>query len=203
MTRHSMRSLFFFVSVFILCLCISGSVETAFCADKVATWVGGVGNWSEFDKWDIGEAPNNNTVTYDVIINNGTVTLDSDVTVEKLIASDSEIIIAPFTLTTNDFVNMNWDSPFFWDGEILSSNNNGGSLSSNSIIGGGAVNISGDIDRGHISIPPSGITVISGFLSFEGLQYGQLTLVPEPISSILFLLGSAVLGVFGYKRKRA
>ncbi len=46
-------------------------VTNAFADHKVATWLGGTGNWSDPTKWNIGEVPNNGVDTYDVVINSG------------------------------------------------------------------------------------------------------------------------------------
>jgi hypothetical protein len=57
----------------------------ALSADVSATWLGGIGNWSNALQWDTNpNYPNNNSVTYDATINSGAVTLNQNITIQRL-----------------------------------------------------------------------------------------------------------------------
>ena len=71
-------------------------------ADIISTWDGSGNNWSDIAHWDSNPLfPNNNGQTFDAIINNGTVTLDLDIEIEKFTHTGG-VIAGDFDLTVVD-----------------------------------------------------------------------------------------------------
>ena len=89
----------------------------SWAADISAHWNGSDGNWTNSAKWDIAPAyPNNgNGVTYDATINTGTVTLDQDITIQRLFLNQlifPSVLTGDFDLTLNDGLT--------WSGGVIS-----------------------------------------------------------------------------------
>ncbi len=89
------------------------SAAPAFAATQTATWTGSEGHWSDPANWSTNpDIPNNNGITYDVIIgpSTGPVMLDLDATIDSLSLTSSDLkvneaqsfglfITGPFTWT--------------------------------------------------------------------------------------------------------
>ena len=93
------------------------------------TWLGGNGNWSTVAKWSCNDVPNSND---DVIINNGTVTVDNPTTVKTLVLGQNAILTGNKAFTISN--SLSWT--------------------------GGEINIENDITTGNAEI--SGAVSVSG-----------------------------------------
>ena len=101
---------------------LSAAIILWFCgphcpaADVSAHWDGSNGNWSSNVKWDIAPAypDNGNDVTYDATISNGNVTLDKDITIQRLFLNGGGIF-GSFDLTLKDGLNWAGGSLGFFD----------------------------------------------------------------------------------------
>jgi len=83
-------------------------------ADQTATWNGTIGNWTDVTRWSTNPLfPNNGNggFTFDAVQNAGTVTVNQNITIEKLTMSGGTNAAAGFTLTANDL--------FTWTGGEL------------------------------------------------------------------------------------
>ncbi len=106
---HLIPRLFVYCSIFVLPV-------TSWSADSSAKWLGGSGNWSDPLQWDSNpNYPNNNSTTYDATINDGTVTLNQDITIQRLFMNGGTLD-GSSTLTLNDGLTMTGGTlgnPFF------------------------------------------------------------------------------------------
>lgn len=68
-------------------------LSSSSAADFSSTWLNGTGNWSDATQWNTSpNYPNNgNGVTYDATINSGAVTLDRDITIQRLTFSGGSL----------------------------------------------------------------------------------------------------------------
>lgn len=82
-------------------------------ADFSATWLNGTGNWTDATQWTTNpHFPNNgNGVTYDATINNGDVTLDTNITIQRLFLNGGSVG-GSSELTLNDGLNLTGGSLF-------------------------------------------------------------------------------------------
>ncbi len=87
----------------LLAMCFVALLPSAiFSADISATWLNGIGNWTDATQWNTNpNYPNNASgVTYDAIINTGNVTLDQNITIEQLLLNGGKLD-GSFDLTLN------------------------------------------------------------------------------------------------------
>src|SRR3954464_12899495 len=91
-TNKRTRALQLFVAMALLLI---GPAASA--ADVSATWNGSNGNWSDGSKWSTNPlAPNNGNGghTYDTVVNAGSVTLDSPITIEKYVQDGGTLLLS-------------------------------------------------------------------------------------------------------------
>jgi hypothetical protein len=147
------RSIIFrtLITSFILTIFLMSGLSNAFADHKVATWLGGTGNWSDPTLWNIGEVPNNGVDTYDVYISSGSVSLDIDAMILQLTlgggslsSSDKNIVTDSLTLT-------------------------GGSLS-----GSGTVVVNGPIEWTGGGMSGTGVVTANGGIMISGSNYKYL-----------------------------
>jgi hypothetical protein len=139
---------------------VLATASQAFGADVISTWNGSTGNWSEAARWSSANFPNNGNggLTYDAVINAGTVTLDRDITIEALTLGGLATTLTQaatnnFTLTLNDL--------FTWTGGTLGGP---GQINANDgidISGGGNKRLGGHLNTGR-TLVNSGVANFSG-----------------------------------------
>src|SRR3954469_23535581 len=83
--------------------------EAASAADLISTWDGTINNWTS-NHWSSPNFPNNGNagLTYDAIINGGTVTQDQDIALQRLTFNGGALTAgSSFFLTVQE--QLNWD----------------------------------------------------------------------------------------------
>ncbi len=116
-------------------------------ADVVATWDNSIGNWTDGARWSSApDYPHNGALTYDAVINAGTVTLNVPVVIEALDLAGG-YLLGPSDLTLNGL--------FTWSGGYLEG--------AGQIIAGGGIALSGATDKVlHRVLTNSGTAVWTG-----------------------------------------
>lgn len=100
------------VGVVCFAVCAVWSTMRQAWAQESATWDGSAGLWSDESKWDTALFPHNGNggLTYDATVNGGTVTLDQDLTIQRLVFAGGTID-GPFELTANTGATFNIPTP--------------------------------------------------------------------------------------------
>ncbi|WP_428937018.1 DPP IV N-terminal domain-containing protein [Fontivita pretiosa] len=161
--------------------------------DATSSWIGNLGTWSDANNWDTTPGPdlvgfpkrvpdNGDGYRYDVSIGSGAISVDSDVTIQKLNLANATVTIAP--------------------GMTLSLHKPGSTIADATIGGAGMlkINTAGIFTgRGHISANVDNTGIIqakSGSLLFSGNSFSNSGLLANATGASVYV-DSPIVGNTG------